>query len=131
MTSFDPLRTFVQLADGPEATPIEVTDDFWRTIETRRDLQGGRLVSVYRFVEDWTSWERHPAGDELVIQLSGSMDFILEQPGGEHCIPLRGRCAVVVPRGVWHTARVLEPSETIFITRGTGTEHRPLSRGSG
>ena len=41
----------------------------------------------------------------------------------------RGRLrtdAIVVPRGEWHTARVLEPTEAIFVTRGAGTEHRPL-----
>ena len=126
MSAFDPLETFVQLADGPDALSLPVTPDFWQTLETRTDLHGGRLVSAYRFTEDWTSWERHPAGDELVIQISGAIDFVLEQPDGEHTVPLRGRAAVVVPRGVWHTARVLEPSEAIFVTRGAGTEHRPI-----
>jgi len=27
----------------------------------------GRLVSMYKFNESWTSWERHPSGDEVVI----------------------------------------------------------------
>ncbi len=126
MTAFDPLATFVQLSDGPAALPIEVDHDFWQTMDTRDDLQGGRLVSAYRFVADWTSWERHPAGDELVIQLSGSMDLILDQDSGERSISLRGRCAAIVPRNVWHTARVLEPTEAVFVTRGAGTEHRPV-----
>jgi len=26
----------------------------------------GRLVSMYKFNESWTSWERHPSGDEVV-----------------------------------------------------------------
>lgn len=127
MSTFDPLTTFVQLSDGPEAFQLPVTADFWQTLTQRDDLQGGRLVSAYRFTEDWTSWERHPAGDELVIQFSGAMDFELEHANGErYVVPLRGRAAVVVPRGEWHTARVLEPTEAIFVTRGNGTEHRPL-----
>ena len=55
------------------------------------------------------------------------MDFELERANGErYIVTLRGRAAVVVPRGEWHTARVLEPSEAVFVTRGDGTQHRPL-----
>jgi mannose-6-phosphate isomerase-like protein (cupin superfamily) len=128
MSAFDPLATFVHLPDGPDARLLEVGPDFWQKLETRRDLHGGRLVSAYRFTEDWTSWERHPAGDELVFQLSGAMDFVLDDARGERTVALRGRAAVVVPRGVWHTARVRAPSEAIFVTRGEGTEHRPLEK---
>ena len=130
MTAFDPLATYVHLPDGPVATLLEVTPDFWEKLETRRDLHGGRLISAYRFDADWTSWERHPAGDEIVVQLSGAMDFVVEDGGRERTVSLRGRAALVVPRGVWHTARVLAPSEAIFVTRGDGTEHRPLERSS-
>lgn len=130
MTAFDPLETFVHLPDGPAATLLEVTPDFWEKLETRGDLTGGRLVSAYRFAEDWTSWERHPAGDELVLQLSGAMDFVVDDGLRSRTVSLRGRAALVVPRGAWHTARVLEPSEAIFVTRGEGTEHRPLERSS-
>ncbi len=128
MTAFDPIQTYVHLSDGPDARLVEVGPAFWQKLETRRDLQGGRLVSAYRFTEDWTSWERHPAGDELVFQLSGAMDFVLDDARGERTVALRGRAAVVVPRGVWHTARVLAPSEALFVTRGEGTEHRPLGK---
>jgi mannose-6-phosphate isomerase-like protein (cupin superfamily) len=130
MSAFDPLETFVHLPDGPAATLLAVTPDFWQKLETRRDLHGGRLISAYRFEEDWTSWERHPAGDELVFQLSGAMDFVVEDGGSERTVSLRGRAALVVPRGAWHTVRVLEPSEAIFVTRGEGTEHRPFERNS-
>jgi hypothetical protein len=124
MTSFDPLATFVHLPDGPDATLLELTPDFWSKLEARTDLHGGRLISAYRFETDWTSWERHPAGDEIVVQLSGAMDFLVEDGGRERTVSLRGRGALVVPRGLWHTARVLAPSEAIFVTRGEGTEHR-------
>jgi hypothetical protein len=130
MTVFDPLATFVHLPDGPDATLLEVRPDFWQKLEVRTDLHDGRLVSAYRFESDWPSWERHPAGDEIVIQLSGAMDFLVEEAGGERTAALRGRAALVVPRGAWHTARVLAPSEAIFVTRGEGTEHRPLARRS-
>jgi mannose-6-phosphate isomerase-like protein (cupin superfamily) len=130
MSAFDPLATFVHLPDGPAATLLELTPTFWQELGARTDLHGGRLVSAYRFAEDWPSWERHPAGDELVFQLSGAMDFVVDDGGSERTVSLRGRAALVVPRGAWHTARVLEPSEALFVTRGEGTEHRPLSRRS-
>jgi mannose-6-phosphate isomerase-like protein (cupin superfamily) len=130
MTAFDPLATFVHLPDGPDAKLLEVTPDFWEKLETRADLHGGRLISAYRFTGDWTSWERHPAGEELVFQLSGALDLVLDEGGRERIVPLRGRAAAVIPRGAWHTARVLAPSEALFVTRGEGTEHRPLSRRS-
>ena len=31
----------------------------------------GRLVALYRFDESWTSWEVHPAGDEVVCCIEG------------------------------------------------------------
>ena len=128
MKAFDPLETYVHLPDGPDAQLLEVGPDFWQKLETRGDLRGGRLISAYRFTEDWTSWERHPAGDELVFQLSGAMDLVLDDGGRERTVSLRGRAAAVIPRGAWHTARVLAPSEALFVTRGEGTEHRPRDR---
>jgi hypothetical protein len=129
MSAFDPLATFVHLPDGPDAALLEVTPDFWRRLAARNDLHAGRMLSAYRFDADWATWERHPAGDEIVLQLAGAMDLVLDEGGVERVVALRGRAACVVPRGVWHTARVREPSEAIFVTRGEGTEHR-TGRGS-
>lgn len=78
----------------------------------------------------WSHWEMHPEGDEVVYLLSGSVDMVLEMPNGagavsRRVVELRGRGAVVIPKGVWHTALVLEPGEFMSITRGAGTQHRP------
>ena len=126
--SFDIKGTFLHLADGPEVVSLEVGEDFWQQLTSRTDLGDGRLVSAYRFDESWPSWERHPAGEEVVVLLNGSMDFVLETAPGaaDEIVPLRQSGAVIVPRNVWHTARVNEPSEALFITRGAGTEHRPI-----
>jgi quercetin dioxygenase-like cupin family protein len=85
----------------------------------------GRLVTMGRQSESWTSWERHPAGEELVLQLGGRVDLIQDLDGVEHRIELRAGDAVLNPRGVWHTADVHEPGDALFITPGEGTEHRP------
>jgi mannose-6-phosphate isomerase-like protein (cupin superfamily) len=121
---FDLETTYLVLADGPDAKRIEVGPDFWQTIDQRDDL-AGRMVGVFRYDADWNSWEVHPDGDEIVMLLSGAVDLVLEEPGGERVVALRDRAACVVPRGVWHTANAHGPSEALHITRGAGTRHRP------
>ena len=56
---------------------------------------------------------------------AGDIEFRLETPEGVAAQRIAGRGAVVVPRGVWHTAKVFRPSRMLFITMGAGTEHRP------
>jgi len=62
----------------------------------------------------------HPDGDEIVVLLSGAIDLVLDEPGGERTVELRGRAAAIVPRGVWHTANVHGPARRCHITRGAG-----------
>jgi hypothetical protein len=123
---FDLARTYVHLADGPEARPLEVGADFWARLGARADLQEGRLVSAFTMTRTWDHWEMHPAGDELVVLLAGSIDLVLEAPGGPRRVPLRDRGACLVPRGVWHRAVVHRESEVLHVTRGAGTRHRPV-----
>jgi mannose-6-phosphate isomerase-like protein (cupin superfamily) len=78
-----------------------------------------------RSAESWTTWERHPAGEEVVVLLSGRMDLIQRSDGAERRIHLIPGQAVVNPTGVWHTADVHEPGDALFITPGQGTEHEP------
>lgn len=40
------------------------------------DGTDGRLVSLFRFTEDWAGWEMHPAGAEVVVCLDGSLTLI-------------------------------------------------------
>jgi mannose-6-phosphate isomerase-like protein (cupin superfamily) len=123
--TFDLATTYVQLDDGPAATAVEVDDEFWEQIDRRPDLHGGRLVGVFHNGEDWGSWEMHPAGDEVVCLLSGAIDVVLDEEGGERVVELRPGSTCIVPRGVWHRAIVREPGDTLHITRGDGTRHRP------
>ena len=121
--------TFVVLDDTGNATPIAVSDHFYEKLEQQfGDFKGKRLISHYTFEQDWDSWERHPAGEEFVYLLSGQIDFVLEQDGGEEVVSLDtpGQY-ILVPRGVWHTAKVHTPSSVLFITPGEGTQSRSLS----
>lgn len=89
------------------------------------DGNEGRLVVMFESTESWTSWERHPAGEEAVLLLSGRIDLIQEIDGAPRRVELKPGQAVVNPPGVWHTADVHEPGQALFITSGKGTEHRP------
>jgi uncharacterized cupin superfamily protein len=87
----------------------------------------GRLVVLSRATTDWTVWERHPAGEELVVLLDGRMTLVQEVDGVEVRIPMRAGEAAVNPKGAWHTADVHEAGRVLYITPGLGTEHRPRS----
>ena len=71
----------------------------------------------------------HPEGEEVVVLLSGSVDFVLDQGGAESTVALREPGAfAIVPRGAWHRALANAPVSMLFITAGRGTQHRPIGR---
>ncbi|WP_342117919.1 cupin domain-containing protein [Pseudoduganella sp. OTU4001] len=125
---FQAVETYLHL--GPEGTsvPLAVNESFWEKLSTGGfdHLGPGRLVSTYDFAADWPSWEMHPAGEEVVVLISGALEFVLEVDGGERKVPLAepGQF-LLVPRGVWHTANVAREAKVLFITPGEGTGHRP------
>lgn len=121
--------TFVVLDDTGNAIPVEVSDRFYEKLEQQfGDFKGKRLISHYRFEQDWDSWEMHPTGEEFVCLLSGQVDFVLEQDEGEKTVSLNSPGQyILVPRGVWHTAKVHTPSSVLFITPGEETQSRSLS----
>ena len=86
----------------------------------------GRLVSHFTFSEDWTSWEMHPNGDEVVLCLSGEMLLTQEFPDGlVKQVTLGPGEYAINRREVWHTADIVGAVQALFITAGVGTEHRP------
>ena len=92
----------------------------------------GRLVSLFRFTEDWGGWEMHPSGAEVVVCTAGSMTLVQQLPDGtERRTTLTpGQYAINAP-GVWHTADVHREAVGLFITAGAGTQNRPRLRPSG
>jgi quercetin dioxygenase-like cupin family protein len=108
----------------PEFTGMEWFADY--VDRNAADSNEARLVSMYSFGENWTSWERHPVGDEAVICTAGEITLIQEAPDGTHQrTTLRAGDYAINPRGVWHTADVAGRATALFITAGVGTEHRP------
>jgi mannose-6-phosphate isomerase-like protein (cupin superfamily) len=127
---FDLSTTYAHLGLGARVEPLP---DFQWTPEyldgylerTEADGKEGRLVVLMDQEQSWDSWERHPAGDELVVLLSGRADLIQEIDGEHRVVELHAGMAVINPPGVWHTADVHEPGQALFITAGRGTGTRP------
>ena len=64
----------------PEFTGPEWYDEY---VERHGDdLDEGRIVSLFRFEESWSSWEVHPFGDEVVCVIQGYMTLLQELPDG-------------------------------------------------
>jgi len=108
----------------PEFTEMEWYQDYGR--RHAADAAEGRLVSLYRFEKSWDSWEMHPAGDEVVLCIEGSLTLHQQLPDrSERTVTLGpGEYAINAP-GMWHTADCSEPVTALFITAGEGTTHRP------
>ena len=69
----------------PEFPRDERAMQWYEDYGARHDDDGedGRLVSCFRFTEDWAGWEMHPAGAEVVVCVAGSMTLIQEIDGAE------------------------------------------------
>ena len=118
--------TYVVIKPDQLAKSLPITDSVWDDLDTNyNNFQRHTLVASFSFTDDWPTWEVHPHGDEIVSLVSGNADMILRHDSGDHCVRLSipGEF-VIVPRGVWHTARVHEPTTMIFVTPGEGTENR-------
>ncbi len=126
LEAFNLTDTYIHLSDGPVVTAVEVDEDFWENIHYRTELHEGRLVTVIDNRDDWSHWEMHPAGEEVVILLSGEINLVLEEAGEEAEVELKAGQAFIVPRGVWHRAVVFKRGQILTISRGIGTQHRPV-----
>jgi mannose-6-phosphate isomerase-like protein (cupin superfamily) len=124
MPRFDLEDTYLSL-DGRGGLAPHPVEGFWETIDANPDLLG-TLVSAYVSAEDWSQWEMHPEGEEVLVLLDGRMTMILDEPGRERRVEMAPGATCIVPRGVWHRALVPEPSRFLAITYGAGTRHRPL-----
>jgi mannose-6-phosphate isomerase-like protein (cupin superfamily) len=122
------LDTCLHVQDGGTTVPMPVSGSFWRELATGGypQLEQGRLMTAFAFSEPWSSWERHPAGEELVLLVSGAATIVLDEEGGRREVSLNEPGEfVLVPKNVWHTARTTVPTMMLFLTPGAGTDHRP------
>ncbi len=123
--TFNPDRHYVHLGPDGTSNTIPGGEKFWSLPAAALEKFGqGWLVSEFECAADWSMWEMHPQGDEFVYLLSGQVTMILERGAAQESIELQNRQAFVIPKGVWHTAKVKRASRMLFVTRGIGTQHR-------
>lgn len=127
-------ETYVHI-EGGAATPFAVSPTFWQEVISGRPtspgatraLGGGWLMTGQRSTQSSAQWERHPAGDEVLMLVSGHMGIALARGQGVEIVELdQPGATCVVPRGVWHRQLVRAPSHLVALTFGEGTEHRPV-----
>lgn len=118
--------TFAVLKPDLSVETVAVSPTLYSELDARFDqFKSCVLVSTHEFTADWPTWERHPAGDEIVILLSGAARMVLQTASGRETVELAAPGAfLVVPRNTWHTARVSQATRMLFITPGEGTENR-------
>lgn len=123
----DLAETYLDLAEGGAVHRIPVDEGFWPRL-MGGEIEPDRLMAVFEMGESMRHWEMHPAGEEVIVALSGDVDFVLEDQPGARTVTLAPGDTLVVPRGTWHRVVVRTPARLIFVTWGRGTEHRPMER---
>jgi mannose-6-phosphate isomerase-like protein (cupin superfamily) len=121
--------TCVVLHPDLSATVVDVTPTMYQELDRRFEgFKGRTLVGSFEFTEDWPTWEMHPAGDEIVLLLSGEAQMVLDLEGAHRAVILeKPGSYVIVPKGTWHTARISKPTRMLFITPGEGTENKAIA----
>ena len=116
------------VVNGPDlrSATIDVSPTIYQELDAKFEgFKGRRLVAAHHFEQDWPSWEIHPAGDEVVVLLSGAATFVLDEKPQQRTVKLTQPGEfVIVPKGTWHTARIVEPTSMLFVTPGEGTQNR-------
>lgn len=119
-------REFVVLDAQLKATQMPLTPTLYEQLDQQfAGFKGCALIACHSFNQDWPTWEIHPAGDEVVLLLEGSATLVLETADGleEKMLDQPGQY-LIVPRGVWHTAKIKASAKMLFITPGEGTENQ-------
>ncbi len=134
--TINPMNGYLLLESDGAAVALPGGGEFWSQLMSgnatdpgiRRLMASaqGRLLSAMSMDADWKMWEMHPAGDEILFMLEGKATFVLECSEGLRQIVLAAGRLLVIPKGVWHTAKVAEPARLLAITAGLGTQHRPV-----
>ncbi|MFF2190520.1 cupin domain-containing protein [Streptomyces sp. NPDC058155] len=128
--AIDLRTTPVHLGLGSRAKPVEgftwdpeVLQAYSSAVSA--DGAEGRMVTIFDGDGLGDHWERHPAGDELVVCLSGSVTVTRDVGGVPDRVVLGAGEATVNPAGAWHAVDMAGPASILTITAGLGTDHRP------
>lgn len=128
--AIDLRTTPVHLGLGSRAKPVEgfawdpeVLHAYSAAVAA--DGAEGRLVTIFDGDGPGDHWERHPAGDELVVCLIGSVTVTRDVDGVPDRVVLGPGEATVNPAGTWHVVDMAGPASILTVTPGLGTDHRP------
>jgi quercetin dioxygenase-like cupin family protein len=123
------LTTPLHLGLGSRARPVqgfawhpEVIEAYGAAVAA--DGAEGRMVMVFDGEGPGDHWERHPAGDEVVVCLSGWVTVVRDSHATADEVVLAPGEATVNPAGVWHAVDMDGRARILTITPGVGTEHR-------
>jgi mannose-6-phosphate isomerase-like protein (cupin superfamily) len=121
--------TYLRLRSDVTIEALQADATFWPRLMSGQlgNFHNEYLMTVFDYARDWTHWEMHPNGDELVCVLSGAAVMLLEQSGQQQAVRLEKPGEfVLVPKGAWHTAKIGIECRMLFVTAGEGTQHRSL-----
>ncbi|MER7516320.1 cupin domain-containing protein [Streptomyces sp. NPDC126499] len=129
-TAMDLRTTPVHLGLGSTAKPVEGftwDPEVLRAYSAAVAADGaeGRMVMIFDGEGPGDHGERHPAGDELVVCLSGSVTVTRDVDGVPERVQLGPGEATINPAGVWHVVDMEGPTSILAITATLGTDHRP------
>jgi quercetin dioxygenase-like cupin family protein len=83
----------------------------------------GATVVLSRFSTQSPLWERHPAGDELLHVLEGTLDVTSLTADGPVHDTVHAGSLFICRRGVWHWPRPRGAVSLLSLTPGAGSEH--------
>ncbi|MEW2127479.1 cupin domain-containing protein [Streptomyces sp. NPDC007259] len=128
--AMDLRTTPVHLGLGSSAKPVEGfawDPDVLRAYSAAVAADGveGRMVMIFDGDGPGDHWENHPAGDELVVCLTGSVTVTRDVDGLPERVLLGPGEATINPAGVWHAVDMEGPTSILAVTATRGTGHRP------
>jgi hypothetical protein len=101
--AIDLKRTYLHFTQAHGIDPYDAGAQFWDDLMSERLRLTGRLVGCMRMSNGRLDHrERHPAGDEFLLLLSGEVTIVLDEAQGQRRVRLQAAEAFVVPKGVWH-----------------------------
>jgi mannose-6-phosphate isomerase-like protein (cupin superfamily) len=107
-------EAIAQLTFLPDRTPAGVDDDAADAFKRLSAYRDGAI-----FVGHWagrSEWERHNAGDEIVMVVDGTTTIFFLHGETEHPATLSAGELVVVPRGTWHRFETPEAVTVLSVT---------------
>ena len=105
----------------PDRTPATTDEDAGDAFGRLAPYRDGAVV-----VGHWagaSEWERHPAGDEIVMVVDGGTTIVLLEDGAERAHPMGPGDLIVVPQRTWHRFETPDAVKVLSVTPQP-TEHR-------